>query len=404
VLFLGLRINVLSPKSIWRGETKLRYYENTNPNNEVVAIHIADIHFGSIDPIQTYTILEEQFLQPISRIKFDILSIDGDLFDKKFLANNMAITLGVEFINRCARLCKERQATLVLLSGTASHDANQLSLFYGLRQDMELDVRIIESIRFEIIKGLKILCIPEEYGKPIEYYTTFLSERYDQVFLHGTIVNSVYGANKRMLGSKRAPVFDLECFNGCRGPIIAGHVHKAMCLDGYMYYVSNPIRYRFGEEEEKGYAIVLSSNQGHYYKFMPIESFRYDTVNINDIVYNDPNVVTAYLDNLLACGIDHVRIDFSKRNDPNTQAIVEKYYATNPNVVVKRYKADTEQSMYQQDESTIDKYREMDFLLDSSMDGYTKFVNFVNHCEGKTILTVQQLKDIISGKDFSGIF
>ena len=46
---------------------------------------IADIHFGSIDPGKQYNILNEQFLQRIAQIDFDILSIDGDIFDKKYV-------------------------------------------------------------------------------------------------------------------------------------------------------------------------------------------------------------------------------------------------------------------------------------------------------------------------------
>ena len=35
--------------------------------NYKIIIHIADIHFGAIDPIAELAILEEQFLKPISR-------------------------------------------------------------------------------------------------------------------------------------------------------------------------------------------------------------------------------------------------------------------------------------------------------------------------------------------------
>ena len=46
----------------------------------------------------------------------------------------------------------------------------------------------------------------------------------------------------------------------------------------------------------------------------------------------------------------------------------------------------------------------MQFLLDSTLDGYTKFVNFVNYSEGKQILTVDQLKAILSGQNINTIF
>lgn len=382
----------------------LRHYASPNQFGEVLEVHIADIHFGAIDPETEYKILVEQFLTPISKIKFDILSIDGDLFDKKFLASATAVDYASRFVYDCVNLCMINNATMMILSGTKSHDADQLSMFYGLTYRDDVDFRIIEDCHFEYAKGLKILCIPEEYGKPAEYYADKLANTYDTVFMHGTIVGSVYGANKYILESKKAPVFNLEAFAGCRGPIITGHVHKAACFESYMYYVSNPVRYRFGEEEAKGYGIVLHSPRGHLYHFCPIESFRYDTIDIRDIQYNDPSQITAYLDNLKAQGIDHVRIDFSGKNDLTAQNLVEKYYANDPRVAIKRY-TDSSSKEKPVIENTIDeKYSKMNFLIDPGLDSYTKFVNFVNYNEGKSILTVDQLKAILSGQDMGSIF
>ena len=382
----------------------LRHYDAPNPLGAVVEVHIADIHFGAVDPEKEYQILVEQFIKPISNLKFDILSIDGDLFDKKFLASSPAIDYANRFIMDCVSLCEMYDATMIVLAGTKSHDADQLSMFYGLQYSSTVDFRIVEHIQFEYAKGLKILCIPEEYGKPAEYYADKLCNIYDTVFMHGTVVGSVYGANKYTLETKKAPVFSIEAFAGCKGPIIAGHVHKASCYNSYIYYVSNPIRYKFGEEEEKGYAIVLHSPGGHLYHFEPIRSFNYITINREEIKSQDPNEVIRYLDNLQANGIDHIRIDFSNVSDPITQSLIEKYSATNPNVVVKRYveKSSSEEDQYTEDIDS--RFSEMGFLVDPATDPYTKFVNFVNHNEGKIILTVDQLKAILSGQAINTIF
>lgn len=382
----------------------LRHYASPNQFGEVLEVHIADIHFGAIDPETEYNILVEQFLTPISKIKFDILSIDGDLFDKKFLASATAVDYASRFVYDCVNLCMINNATMLVLAGTKSHDADQLSMFYGLTYRDDVDFRIIEDCHFEYAKGLKILCIPEEYGRPAEYYTDKLCDVYDTVFMHGTIVGSVYGANKYILESKKAPVFNLEAFAGCKGPIIAGHVHKAACFESYMYYVSNPIRYRFGEEEEKGYGIVLHSPMGHLYHFCPITSFRYDTIDISSITYNEPSQIIAYLDNLKAQGIDYVRIDFSSKNDLTAQSLVEKYYANDPRVAIKRYTDSSTKEKPVIENSIDEKYSKMDFLVDPTIDSFTKFVNFVNYNEGKTILTVDQLKAILSGQDMGSIF
>ena len=205
----------------------MRYYEYMKNKPYVTEVHIADIHFGAIDPIKQYNILQEQFLNKISLIDFDILSIDGDIFDKKFMANSDAVYYAIEFVRNCVELCKLRNATLIIISGTESHDAGQLKLFYGYTEDESVDVRIIEKLSFTTAQGLKILCVPEEYGKGEEYYRDKLNDIYDTAFVHGTVVGSVYGASKEDLGSNKYPVFSIDSFGGCRGPIMCGHVHKA---------------------------------------------------------------------------------------------------------------------------------------------------------------------------------
>lgn len=376
----------------------MRYYESVKQRSYVIEIHIADIHFGSTDPAKQYNILNEQFLQKIAMIDFDILSIDGDIFDKKFMANSLAVMYAMEFVRQCVELCVMKRATLIIISGTESHDAGQLKLFYGYKEDQRLDIRIVENARMEYVQGLKILCIPEEYGKGEEYYRNLLFEPCDTVFMHGTVVGSVYGANKENLDSPKYPVFSIDSFCCCSGPIICGHVHKAMCLNGYIYYCSNPIRYKFGEEEEKGFAIVLHDKMtnAHSMNFIPIESFRYDTLDIRQLEYADPNAVIRHLDNLLISGIDNIRVDFSGLNEPATQKIIEQYYTNNPNVAIKRY-VEKDSPQVNTTEEIKSKYSELDFLLDPTLDSYTKFVNFINYNMGSQYITVDKLKSVLSG-------
>ena len=374
------------------------YYDKPiNQNDYLIEIHIADIHFGSLDPKDQFLILQEQFLNKISMINFDILSIDGDIFDKKFMANSYAVMYAIEFVRLCTEICKSKNATMIIIHGTESHDAGQLKLFYGYLDDPNLDIRIVEQTSFEYVKGLKILCIPEEYGKNEDYYNNFLYQEYDTVFMHGTVVGSVYGANKEDLNSQKYPIFSIDSFNGCKGPIIAGHVHKAMCLNGYIYYCSNPIRYKFGEEEDKGFCIVIHNrvNNYHTFNFIPIESFRYDTIDIKNLETNDPNSIINYLNSLLNNGIHNLRIDFSELDIPTTQKIIEEYYMNNPHVFIKRYISKNEPKVNTTTEIE-NKYSDLGFLLDPNLDSYAKFVHFINHNMGTQFITVEKLKAVLN--------
>lgn len=364
----------------------------------VTEVHIADIHFGSVPPDTAFKILYEQFIQKIATISFDILSIDGDLFDKRYMANSEAVFYAMKFVKTCAELCMVNNATMIIIAGTESHDAGQLQLFYGYVNDTNLDIRIVESIQFQYVKGLKILCIPEEYNKGEDYYMEYLNDVYDTAFMHGTVVGSVYGANTENLNSTKYPIFGINSFAGCRGPIICGHVHKAMCLNGYIYYCSNPIRYKFGEEEPKGFCIVLHNKKTGYHvlEFIEIKSFRYDTIDIRDLNHEDPNVIIAYLNDLLQSGVDNIRLDFSKLDNTQTQYIIAKYYQNSGCVKIKPYQSVVENVSAENVDSFKEKYSDLGFLLDQGLDDYSKFVKYVNYNMGSQYITVDKLKSLLS--------
>ena len=63
-------------------------------------VHIADIHFGAMDPLKEYQILYEQFISKISSLpRTDIIAINGDIFDKKMMANSPAIYYAIRFVS-----------------------------------------------------------------------------------------------------------------------------------------------------------------------------------------------------------------------------------------------------------------------------------------------------------------
>lgn len=362
----------------------------------LVEIHIADIHFGVIDPKKQYEILTEQFLMKIANINFDILYINGDLFDHKFQANSDAVLYAELFVNSCIQICKNKNASIVLLHGTSSHDSNQLKLFYHYLSDPTIDIRIVENTRFEIIKGKRVLCIPEEYNKGKEYYEKFLyySGLYDGVCMHGTLKGSIYGANEVNLSSKKNPIFDLNCFCNCTGPIISGHVHVAGCFEGHMYYSGSPIRWQFGEEQDKGFIILLHDLDTRYYRlhFENIESFRYDTINLDHLL-KDPQQAISYVNKLKENGIDYIRLEFSVDKE-DCLNIIKHYFQKDPTVkFLETYKKEKEKTLMQ--EALHQKYTGYDYILDDNLSPEDKLTRYINQEMGYEYISVDELKKII---------
>ena len=372
----------------------------TNLIDTFVEAHIADIHFGCIDPKTEYDILNEQFLNKLEEMNvLDIVSINGDLFDHKFMANSDAVIYSIYFVQRLIEICRIKNATLILINGTESHDSNQLKLFIPYMNDTTVDVRVVTHIQFVYVKGKKILCIPEEYGKGDDYYNEYLINNggYDACYMHGTFKGSIPMKNERNLSGNREPVFDILDFGFCKGPIISGHVHVANTYENDFYYCGSPIRYSFGEEKEKGFIILIHNIKTRQYliHYEPIYSFRYDTVNLDNILDMDPNDIIGYINSLVNNGIYRLRVIFTK-NSLEKINIIKEYYRQRPSVTIK---TNFEQMKVQERlQSLNNSYSKYDYLFDQNIPYQNKFVQYVNQQENSDIWTVESfmqfMKDI----------
>lgn len=371
-------------------------------NNKILKIvTIADIHFGSLDPKYTYEQLREQFTKRLYNLDFDIISICGDLFDSKFMSNNPVISYALLFIDELVQLCRQKNATLLLIEGTESHDNGQLSLFYHYLQDPTIDIRIVENIRFENVKGFKVLCIPEKYGLPEEEYRKVLFESggYDLCFLHGTIKGSFRGSEIATLKSNHAPVFSLKSFENCAGPILCGHYHIAGCYEEYMYYNGSPLRFRFGEEQEKGFMVTLYNpyNRRHYTELVPIDSYIYKTININHLLTEDPKKIIEYIKHEKEVNkIDYIRVQFNNANE--NMNVVRNYFRNTGTVKLQELDKKEKQSE-QIDAAVLERYNEYSYILDPEIDDYTKFTMYINQNEGYDYISTEELIGLLE-EDF----
>lgn len=381
----------------------IRFFEQEQEKivnrGNLTMIHTADLHFGCIDPLMEFNILKEQMLDKIENIHFDILAINGDLYDRKFMSNSDPIKYATLFIAEVVKICKKKNATLVILAGTKEHDAGQLILFYHYLKDPEIDIRIVETIQFEYIKGAKVLCIPELYGLDEEIYSFYLeySGLYDMCFMHGTIKGAVYGDT---VGQSR--LFTINDFKNCRGPIISGHVHTGGCFNKYFYYTGSPLRWKFGEEETKGFLVVLYNldDRRHYVHLEEIQSFRYDTINLDELISSNPDDIIRYVNQLHDEGIDNIRIEFTKEIPTDNLNILKNYYRSNGHI---KFKLDDKRKKITKDslsKGDSDIYNEFSFIFDPSMDAYDKTAKFIMKNEPDVFITGEEIKKIVMGEDF----
>lgn len=390
---------------------RVLHYMNENELNELsnniqiqnrgtlTVIATADIHFGVVDPKKEYDILCEQMLKKIENLPFDIFTVNGDLFDHKMMSNNDAVMYAILFIDRIVDLCKKNNATLFLIDGTTSHEADQLKLFYHYLDDPSIDVRIIEDIRFEYCKNATILCIPERYGMGEDYYKIMFSQHYDMCFGHGTFEGSVFNLNPKGLDSDREVTFKFNDFSCCKGPIFFGHVHTPGTYKKYVYYSGTPIRYKFGEEEDKGFLISLINldTSEHYTHFEEIKSFRYDTINVDHLLLGDPQKVIEYVSQLKSQGIDHIRLEINNINDNNVANynIINNYYRSSNTVKIKSNYSEKKKILEENKENS-ELYDQYNYILDNGLSAEEIFVKYVNQQKGYDYISTDDLLDILN--------
>lgn len=367
----------------------------TKARGTLIQAHIADLHFGAFNPQQQFNILKEQVLSKLWLIpKLDIIVIDGDIFDHKVMSNSDATMYACSFVDQLVNIARAKNSTLVILHGTYSHDYDQLKIFYHYMQDKTVDVRVITNIQFEYIKGAKILCIPELYGldESIYRHMFFESGWYDEAFVHGTFKGAVYGDN---VGNGR--LLSPEDFKYCKGVVIAGHVHKSGCFNGFFYYCGCPYRWKFGEEEEKGFLLLAHDldTQIHHVQFEPITSFRYDTIYLDTLVSEDPKKIIDYINRLkVEQGIDFIKVRFRIPIPGYNRTIINNYYRNNSNTFVEFM--DIKDVEEQKREEQIKQNSQYNYLMDKGISDFERFVRYVNESEGCEFITVQKLTEILN--------
>lgn len=361
-----------------------------------VIVSTADIHFGSIDSKATYQILKEQFIDKIRLLpRLDIIVIAGDIFERKYMANSDPIVYGTLFMGEVMQVAKEKSSSVIIVMGTREHDADQLRLFYHYRNNPEYDIHIVEQLQFVYTKGMQILCIPELYGVPEEQYDLFLNySSYDMVIMHGTIKGSIYGDNV-----KEGRLFTIDDFKYCLGPIISGHVHTGGCFERDFYYTGSPIRYKFGEENPKGFLILLYDLDSRRYlmHLEQIESFRYDTISIDDILLSDPKEVIDYINNLKEKeNIDYLRIAISPHYSQENTELLKNYYRNRQDI---KFKIENTKKL---EEDIVNKetelYDQYNYIFDPNLSEFEKLARFINDKEGYVIVEADLIKNLLEEK------
>ena len=222
---------------------------------------LADLHFGAIDTEDMKYLLRANLFNVLeSKMFFDYIIIAGDFWDKKIFLNDRASDAGIWLMNKLVQYTK----CIRIVYGTESHEVNQYNIFNIFEGRKGLDFKIIKSVcEEELLPGLNVLYLPEEYIKDKdEYYKEYFSQKnkYDYIFGHGIIAEAMTmikksSSNKEDKEKRLKPAtFTTADFKRCcRGQVYFGHYHVRSNIQDWVFYVGSFTRWIHGEEEMKGY-------------------------------------------------------------------------------------------------------------------------------------------------------
>lgn len=308
---------------------------------ELKGLVLADLHIGAYSSTQTRK--EFLFLKDFMKDKYySFIIIAGDYFDKKLYSNEEYVVIANELflflLSRCDKLR--------MVAGTKSHDNDQYKIFsqYENRSiaellDKEIDFRVINTFEEEdLFDELKVLYLPEEYiYDKKEYYKDILNKEneYDYVFGHGVIqeamTNAVRATKKDSSKRKKAPVFNtMELSRICKGQVYFGHYHINTNINNKVFYVGSYSRYKFGEEEAKGFYEISTDGNHYINRFIEnVSTEKYVQIPYsfnNEIFKSDIDVLGKLKDIIRKkdlSNIDHLKLIFNIPDEyPNPEFFI----------------------------------------------------------------------------------
>lgn len=367
-----------------------------------VGVVISDIHAGAVPAEALYDELNESFLKYIKSLKIlDFIVIAGDLFDNKLSLNSEHTKYIFVFLKKLLDICVKKNTKLRIIKGTEFHDNKQLDILKFL-YSANIDLKIFDTVGDEeIFPGFNVLYIPEEYIQDKdEYYEPYFSKSYDMIFGHGLINEVAFTAKLQSseVTMNKAPIFKSEnLLQVAKGPIFFGHIHKPQCIKDRIYYTGSFTRWVYGEEEPKGFMLVVYTPETANYEVEFIENTKAPLYNTMIVDYGSSFYKTEetkqieYIVNMVKnINADRLRIIFNIPEDyPNpillTNLINDIFHkhrkikiVINNNSKEQQKKRDMEQKI----KTLLSTY---DFIFDKSISPEEKLSRFIKIKNNKDI-------------------
>ena len=322
-------------------------------DREFIAIAaIADVHIGNraISHKEYKYQLTKGVIEKMADLVFlDGIVLCGDTLHYQISMNSEYADVFQWFIAEIIKIAKSHNAFVRIIKGTKSHDLDQLETIRHYEEDFGIDFKIINDYMIEEINGHRYAYIAENYIKEDvdDYYEEIFSkpeDYFDMIFIHGMIEPCQFTTQHSENLDSSAPVFKLKKFyNVCRGPIIGGHIHIPMVFNDKFFYVGSTLRTCHGEEEDKGWDIIVYSQKYGKYRVDKIineYTFNFATMKIsnNFIEANTVDEIVDHVESFIKKkNVDRLSLKVTCIDKEETTVKIEmlkKYFGKNTNITL----------------------------------------------------------------------
>lgn len=377
----------------------------------IIASHIGDLHIGvsCIEPYEMKYQLNEMYIKPLEELAMlDIISVNGDLSHDILSLNSKDSEVYLWFVNRITEIAKKKNAIVIFIVGTLSHEFDQMNNLKVFQNDFVYFASkptVIET------KGLKIYCLPDIYIKDskeeAELYQ-YKDKYFDYILGHGSVTETQFIKQEGENTISKNVVYDTkELIRMCKGPIIFGHIHTYMKIKNQLYYTSSFTRFIHGEEADKGTLIsayIPEDSKFLVERVINTLAFNFNEYNIGhqtlddteaeDIILKIEKFITEYKVDKLALVVDYINsdINIAKIN------ILRNYFNRNKIVNKMKFKSlSPKEAEFIKTETVIDDSKK--YLIDKSIPYSTKLQTFMKEEYGVTV-PIENIETVLYSDKF----
>jgi hypothetical protein len=244
--------------------------------------------------------------------EIDIAVLGGDYFDYRLQLNSKTAIRSIKWFDEFICTCKESGVKKVrIIKGTKEHDNDQLEVFRTYYESNDGYFKIFNTTTVEeTLPGLKCIYCPDENLNLIDYHQQYIKEMLsnpDIGFFHGSFDVVIPGIEFERIQSHNisSMIYEYDKFSKfIKGPLLAGHWHTPTTYKS-LYYVGSYDRWKFNEEEPKGFIYGEYDNVSHKYYIHRVNNplaLEYNTIMVsNDTTYTPQHFadLSANIDKLI---------------------------------------------------------------------------------------------------------